>query len=99
MNKTERRRALELEALKGAGVIRHWGYEPITLKLAHDCRYTPDFFIVENGGAMRFEETKGFLRDDAAVKLRVAARQFPMFRFVMLRAAKGGGWITTEIHP
>jgi hypothetical protein len=99
MNKTEGRRAVELNALLRAGDIQSWAYEAITLKLAEDCRYTPDFFVVETSGRIRFEETKGFWRDDARVKIKVAAKQFPMFSFVALTARKardGGGWKTEE---
>lgn len=95
MNKTESRRAAELTALVNVGVIRSWAYEAVTLRLADDCRYTPDFLVVDNAGAIRFEETKGFWRDDARVKIKVAARTFPMFSFVALTVRKqrdGGGW-------
>ncbi len=92
MNKTEQRRAVELEALKRNGAIRSWRYEAVTLKLADDCRYTPDFFIVQPSGAVLFEEVKGFWRDDAKVKLRVAAKLFPEFTFNAITAAKDGGW-------
>lgn len=88
MNKTERKRAIELEALKRDGGIREWWYEKITLKLADDCRYTPDFAIVENDGRLVFEEIKGFWRDDAKVKIKVAAAQFPS-TFAAMRLEKG----------
>lgn len=94
MNKTERKRAIELEALKRDGQIHSWAYEKVTLKLADDTRYTPDFFVVECDGSIRFEETKGFWRDDAKVKIKVAASQFP-FRFVSLVASRDG-WERTD---
>jgi hypothetical protein len=94
MNKTEKHRAIQLEALKRDGQIREWWYEMITLKLADDCRYTPDFAIVENDGHLRFEEVKGFWRDDAKVKIRVAAAHLPC-RFTALQL-KGGEWKTEE---
>jgi hypothetical protein len=81
MNQLEKRRAVELEALKRSGVVAEWRYEKITLKLADDTRYTPDFWIVDSDGAVNFEETKGHWRDDAKVKLKVAAEQFPEFTF------------------
>lgn len=98
MNRTEKARAIELEALKRAGQIADWKFEGITLKLADDTRYTPDLFVLENDGQCRFEEIKGFMRDDALVKIKVAAALFP-FRFVMytLRPKKdGGGWIVRD---
>ena len=94
MNGTEKRRAIELEAMKRSGLIHDWRYEAMTFKLADDTRYTPDFWIIENDGACEFQEVKGFLRDDALVKIKVAARMFP-FRFVMYTASskkEGGGW-------
>jgi hypothetical protein len=99
MNGIETRRSIELEALRRAGEIQAWEFEGVTLRLAHDCRYTPDFFVLENSGAIRFEETKGFWRDDARVKIRVAAEKYPYFAFVALRLRKkkqGGGWAKEE---
>jgi len=58
-----------------------WFYEAVTLKLADDCRYTPDFMVIEDDDTVTFVETKGHWRDDAKVKIRVAAEKFPMFRF------------------
>lgn len=93
MNKTERRRADELEALKRAGEIRDWKFEALTLFLAPRCRYTPDFLIIEADGRIRFEETKGYWRDDARVKIKAAAQLYPHFPFTALRPSKGGpGW-------
>ena len=57
------------------------GYEEITLKLADDCRYTPDYWVLDEDDVLAFEEIKGFWRDDAKVKIRLAAKLFPQFRF------------------
>jgi hypothetical protein len=99
MNRTEARRAAELEAMRRAGEIQSWTFEGITLKLADDCRYTPDFFVRAADGTIRCEETKGFWRDDARAKIKMAARVFPMFHFVALTVRKkrdGGGWQREE---
>lgn len=100
MNGTERDRAVELEAMRRSGRIAGWWFESITLLLAPDCRYTPDFVVQELDGTLRMEETKGFWRDDARVKIRLASTLFP-FRFSALRkrAKKaGGGWDVEEIR-
>ena len=94
MNKTERAFALGLEAERRAGRIVVWRFEAITLKLAFDTRYTPDFYVLYPSGNAVFYETKGFMRDDANVKLKVAARQFPEFCFVLVQ--KG---VHTEVRP
>jgi hypothetical protein len=96
MNKTEKARAIELEALKRNGEIVAWHYEKITLKLADDTRYTPDFFVVLNDGAVHLEEVKGHWRDDAKVKIKVAAAQFPYFTFISFERSALSGWIKTE---
>lgn len=90
MNKTETRRAQELEALKRTGQIVDWWYEKLTLKLADDCRYTPDFLILHLDGMLELDETKGgFIREDAAIKIKVAASLYP-FRFTMHKAERAG---------
>lgn len=68
---------------------RPHGFEEITLRLGDDCRYTPDFWYLDDDDVFCFAEVKGFWRDDAKVKLRVAADRFPMFRFVAWRRVKG----------
>lgn len=90
MNRTEKRRAIELEALKRSGQIADWWYERLTLKLADDTRYTPDFLILHTDGTLELDETKGgFIREDAHVKIKVAASLYP-FRFTMHKEVKRG---------
>jgi hypothetical protein len=98
MNKTEAEYALVLEAQKQAGEILDWGFEVLALKLADGCRYTPDF-LVTFPDRMECHETKGFMRDDAAVKLKVVAERFWQVRFVLVKKAKPRGWTHTVIGP
>lgn len=91
MNGAERQRGVELEAMKRAGQIADWWFERWTFKLADDCRFIPDFVIQDCDGSLRVEEVKGFWRDDAKVKIRVFAAQFP-FPTRALVKRKGGGW-------
>ena len=97
-NKTEQRfwDAMSLRLLQVA-------YEPITLKLGADCRYTPDFgYPVE--GPTRFYEVKGTskktgkprVEDDALVKIKVAAKMFPAYKFIMVWEVNGE-WQEKEI--
>lgn len=65
--------------------------QAITLRLANGCRYTPDFATMLADGSLSFWEVKGFMRDDAAVKLKVAAAQFPAWAFWLVWR-KGGQW-------
>jgi hypothetical protein len=87
MNKTEKAWAIRLEAERRSGQIHSWDYEKVTFKLADDTRYTPDFMVVGNDASIRFDEIKGFWRDDAKVKIKVAAEQFP-FAFQSVQLVK-----------
>jgi hypothetical protein len=88
MNKTEAAYASYLEGMRVAGHIIRWDYEPEKLRLADLTYYTPDFRVVYPDGAIEFHEVKGFVRDDAMVKLKVAAETHP-YRFVMIKRLKG----------
>jgi hypothetical protein len=95
MNKLEEAYSWVLEARKRAGELQWWTYEAITLKLADGVRYTPDFTVLTIGPRLEFHEVKGYMRDDARVKLKVAAAMFP-FKFLLVRKS-GRGWEITEV--
>jgi hypothetical protein len=95
LNKTETRRLNYLRALK----VESLRFHAITLKLADDCRLTVDFTYVE-GGRMVFEDVKGFQREDALIKMKMAARLFSEFRFVIVKEqGVGMGWEVKEVNP
>lgn len=99
MNKMEAEYARHLENERIGGAISAWAFQPEKLRLADRTFYEPDFRVIENDGAIRFDEVKGFMEDDAAVKLKVAAEQHP-YRFLLVRVRpkkNGGGWVRTEI--
>lgn len=99
MNGTEAKMAEYLDQKKAVGeVIAYW-FERYTLKLADDTRYTPDFAVLLANGELEFWEVKGFWRDDAKVKIKVAEEMFPhIFRQCKIKAKRdGGGWEITQI--
>lgn len=101
MNKLEAEYARVLDAQRAAGEIQGYMFERVTLKLADNCRYTPDFMVLLSDDTIRFAEVKGFWRDDARVKIKVAAAQLPMFEFIAVRKRPkkdGGGWVTETIR-
>lgn len=75
--------------------------EGVTLKLGNGVRYTPDFFVRQKSGLIQIYETKGFMRDDAAVKIKVAASAFPFWNFFLVRAhdRRLAGWNVQAIMP
>lgn len=91
--------------------------QALTLTIANGSRFTPDFIVAakcysevegvydsEMQAAARVMafETKGFMRDDAAVKIKVAARMYPWIKFHLVTKRKkkdGGGWAIEEVLP
>lgn len=93
MNKTEARYAGQLELLKRSGQIVDYRFEKLNFKLANRTYYKPDFFIVFKDH-FEIHEVKGFLRDDANVKFKVAAEMFPWFKWKMVGwDAKNRTWV------
>lgn len=95
LNKTE---WLFLLWMRQQPAVAWIGVQNITLKLADDCRYTPDFAWVNLIGKFEFIEVKGFWRDDARVKIKVAARMFPWAKFKAVKRVKNE-WNFEEINP
>jgi hypothetical protein len=99
MNKTEAAYAQHLEALKACCEIVWWKFEAIKLRLADNTFYSPDFFIMKADGELVAHEVKGFMMDDANVKIKVAGEIFP-FKFYIVRAKlkkNGGGFSVIEV--
>lgn len=93
MNRLEARYADYLDGLLHSGEIVFWRYESMKLILADRCSYLPDFFVVRADGTPEFHETKGFWRDDARVKVKMAAKLFPCFVFYGVQWDKKRGWL------
>lgn len=96
MNKLEAAWAEQLEIVRTSGNIASWQYEAVKLRLAKATWYTPDFMVVRNDGELEFHEVKGFWRDDARVKIKVAAAAFPEFVFFVITKPKGR-WVSEVV--
>lgn len=94
LNKTERRFLAELRSRTAR--YSYVGIQEITLRLGWDTRYTPDFNCVTDTNTVQFFEVKGFMRDDARVKLYTAAAKFPWFWFWLVKW-KDGKWVETLV--
>ncbi|HDH0884606.1 TPA: DUF1064 domain-containing protein [Klebsiella pneumoniae] len=98
MNKTEEAYCSYLELRRRYGEIAWFRFEGIKLRLADNTFYTPDFAVMLANGQMELHEVKGFWTDDARVKTKVAADQYP-FRIIgvtKLQAKAGGEWKVEE---
>jgi hypothetical protein len=94
MNKTEAAYERDLRDAMLIGDVLWYRFEGVKLRLADNTFYTPDFAVLTGKHELEMHEVKGFWTDDARVKIKVAADQYP-FRFVAVKAlAKkaGGGW-------
>ena len=89
MNKTEQQYGEHLEMMRLASEILDYRYEPMNLRLASNTYYRPDFLVIF---PTHFEihEVKGFWQDDARVKIKVAAEQFPWFQFIAVKKGNKG---------
>jgi hypothetical protein len=97
MNDTETRYAAYLDQLKLAGEVLWWRFEPCKLLLAPQTSLTPDFMLLLADGALEMHDVKGakaIYTDDAKVKMKIAAQEYPFaFRVVYpVPKSKGGGW-------
>lgn len=98
LNKTEAEYEQLLKDALSLGDIAWYRFEGLKLRLADNTFYTPDFVVMKTDGQIECHEVKGFWTDDARVKIKVAAGQYP-FRFTAItkRPKKaGGGWAWEE---
>lgn len=98
-NKTEAKYEAYLEKQKLAGEVLSYCFEPLHLRLADKTFYKPDFLVLNKACEVEFHEVKGsryIFQDDAKVKVKVAAKLFPYFRFRVAYPQKGGTWEMEE---
>lgn len=99
MNKTETAYAEHLKLMQAAGEILWWRFEGMKFKLADNTFYTPDFTVLCADGTLEAHEVKGYMLEDANVKVKVAAEMYPL-RFIIVRVKPkkdGGGWRFSEV--
>ncbi len=104
MNKSETRYADFLVAAKLAGEIADYWFEPFSLRISacesgQPARYTPDFMVLLPDGRTYLDDVKtasGFDDPAAMVRIKVAAAQYPLWVFRIVRPA-AGGFTTQEV--
>lgn len=107
MNKGESLYAQWLDLQQRAGDVKAWWFQAWTFKLARDCRYTPDFDVLRGdlwtlvdvkGRKVRPDGTQTYwAEEDAKIKIKVAAKMFPMFRWVIAFPLQNGNWEEREM--
>jgi len=101
MNKLESSFAALLDGKQAAGEIIGHSFEVFKIRIAHAAKgawYTPDFLAVGKDGRLVFYEVKGFWREAARLRIKVAADRTKWARFVAVTRKKGE-WNFEEIEP
>ncbi|MGB9149944.1 MAG: DUF1064 domain-containing protein [Burkholderiales bacterium] len=98
MNKTESAYDERLKVLMYTKTILWYKFEGMKFRLADNTFYTPDFIVMHNNGEIEAHEVKGFWRDDARAKIKIAADMYPIrFIAVTMQSKKNGsGWDVEE---
>jgi len=99
MNSLERRYADHLHKRQMAGEVHSFAFERHNLKLADKTYYKPDFEVMLPDGSIEFHEVKGYMQEDANVKIKVAAEQFPQFVFRLVQWDRLEGWKIKVLPP
>ena len=87
---------VHLNALFLAGEVLWHRRELLEFEIGYRCTYTPDEIILAADGALYADDVKGHMREDANVKIKVAARQFAGVTFRVAKLTKDG-WKLREI--
>jgi hypothetical protein len=93
LNSWEREYEQLLANQKHVGEIADFWSQSVKLRLADATFYTPDFVVKFNDGRLRFVEIKGFKRDDAMVKFKVAKETYAMLGEWVMLTKTGDGWL------
>jgi hypothetical protein len=109
-NKTEAAYEAHLNLRKIIGEVAWFEFEGMTFRLADNTRYTPDFNVMLTNGMLECHEVKGttkrekangeiaydpFFLDDAKVKIKVAAAQYPIVFKIVHKVQ--GNWTEREV--
>lgn len=100
MNDLERSYAEHLKLRQAAGEVLDFRYEEFKLTLAKGCTIKVDFAVLMADGHVEFHECKGYMEEDARVKLLWVSQKCWWFPFFLVKAnpkKNGGGFSVTEI--
>ncbi len=99
-SKLEAAYATYLHGLKLAGDIQQIRYEHVRMKIDKDTTYCPDFWVQLRDGTEQFHEVKPhttrILSREGRLKVRMAAIQWPSWKFVEVERVRGT-WTMKEL--
>lgn len=88
MNKLERAYSLHLADRRHAGEVWDYLFDAANFRLGERCFYKPDFLVFLADGSLEAHEAKGFMEEDALVKIRAFVDKFHV-PLVLVRRRKG----------
>lgn len=65
--------------------VAAWGYQPIRFRIAGGCFFTPDFVVRYADGRIVAVDVKGYMREAARIRIRIAAEKYPWMQFIVAR--------------
>lgn len=90
MNGLEAAYAAELRLRTLAGEVAFWAFKPFNLRMAPRTYFRPDFLVLLADGTTEIVDTKGHWEEDARLKIKLAARLWPLWLFVAVHKGAGG---------
>ena len=103
MNRLEGDYNDRLVILRSCGNVRGFEYEPFSFPIATGATYCPDFIVLYADGRIEAIEVKGFMRESAALRIKIFRDKYPWLPLRVVRRVKGE-WVsevadsTEEIH-
>lgn len=91
MNRLEASYAAYLDQRKAAGEVLAWWFERLAFRVGKSCFWHADFLVQVADGTLEIHDCKGFAQDDAVVKARAVADEFP-FDVYHVTFSKKAGW-------
>lgn len=99
LNKLERAFWKRLQDAKAGGIFKEAWREPFKLRVVNNRYYIPDFAThAAFGNPLTCWETKGWMREDAELKLLAAAERYQCFNWVLVQKDRGR-WRCIEVTP
>ncbi len=93
MNKLEARYWTEIvQPLVRSGEVADAGFGRLSLRISQRGWYRPDFDLWLPDGSLILDETKGYMQEDALVKLKAIAALYPRVRVRVARHDRRVGW-------
>ena len=104
MNLTEQRLEQHLANQKLAGEILWYKMHGFGIRLADNTFFYPDAMVMEKDRSISIYDAKGqnrktgkgLWKDDAKVKIKIAAELYPIFRWRGISHSKKNGWVVEE---